>query len=259
MQRLNLPQRKTQFLLQTMGQEKVVPAYILSRLEVSAIDGSIFYQLPQTLPQKQMLVSSDNIVSKEELSKWPYLAKVKVPRIMANVDLLIGNNAPKMLEPWEVINSHGVGTYAIRTALGWVINGPLHATLRMKTSAVVNRISVCRLEEMLSKQYNHDFNEHVAEKQGLKREDIRFLEIAGSSAKLEDNHYPLKLPFKRENVDLPNNFSVAKQRILGLKRRFQRDEQFYQEYVAFVNEMLNKGYAEQVPTQQLKGENGKVG
>ncbi len=91
MQRLNLSGRKTQFLLQTMGQERVVPVNVLSGLEVSAIDGNIFYQLPDTLTQKQMPVSSDSMVSKRDLSKWPYLKKVTVPRIMANVELLIGN------------------------------------------------------------------------------------------------------------------------------------------------------------------------
>ncbi|KAI7802084.1 hypothetical protein IRJ41_024663 [Triplophysa rosa] len=254
MQRLNLSGRRTLFLLQTMGQEKVVPAYVLSGLEVSSVDGNIFYQLPQMLTQKQMPVSPNIIVSKGDLSKWPYLAKVEVPHIMANVDLLIGSNAPKMLEPWEVINNQGNGPYAIRTALGWVINGSLHASSleAEDCSAVVNRIYVCRLEEMLSIQYNHDFNEQAAEEQELSREDIRFLEIAESSATFEDNHYTLKLPFKKENVYLPNNFSVAKQRMLGLKRRFQRDEQFYQEYVTFVNDMINKGYAEQVPIQQMK-------
>ncbi len=224
MQRLNLSGRKTQFLLQTMGQERVVPVNVLSGLEVSAIDGNIFYQLPDTLTQKQMPVSSDSMVSKRDLSKWPYLKKVTVPCIMANVELLIGNNAPKMLEPWEVINSRGDGPYAIRTILGWVIYGPLDADSfeAEDCSAAVNRISVCRLE-MLLKQYNHDLNEGVVEEQGLSREDIRFLEIAESSVKLEDKHYTLKLPFKKVNVYLPNNFSLAKQRILGLKRRFQRD------------------------------------
>ncbi len=177
MQRLNLSGRKTQFLLQTMGQERVVPACVLSGLEVSAIDGNIFYQLPQTVTKKQMPVSSDNMVSKEDLSKWPYPAKVKVPRIMANVELLIGNNAPKMLEPWEVIKSRGDGHYAVRTALGWVINGPLNegSFEAEDCSAVINRISVCRMEELLLKQYNHNFNEQAVEEQGLSREDIRFL------------------------------------------------------------------------------------
>ncbi len=34
------------------------------------------------------------------------------------------------------------------------------------TDVTVNRISVSKLEEMLRKQYNHDFNENAAEKKG---------------------------------------------------------------------------------------------
>lgn len=69
MQRLNLSGRRIQFLLQTMGQENVVPAFVLSGLDVFAIDDNIFYQLPQMLTQKQMPVSPDNIVSKS--LTWP--------------------------------------------------------------------------------------------------------------------------------------------------------------------------------------------
>ena len=39
------------------------------------------------------------------------------------VDLLIGANCLKALEPLEVTPSQGNGTYAIRTALGWCIIG----------------------------------------------------------------------------------------------------------------------------------------
>lgn len=54
-------------------------------------------------------MSMDNIATEGDLAKWPYLAKVKIPSIKANMDLLIGSNAPKMLEPWEVIHSQGGG------------------------------------------------------------------------------------------------------------------------------------------------------
>ncbi len=43
------------------------------------------------------------------------------------------------------------------------------------------------------------------------------MEIMENSATLEDGHYSLKLPFKKENVSLPNNLSVAKQRLLSLR------------------------------------------
>ena len=173
MQRLNLTGRQTHILLKTMGQEGVVPAYECTGLEVSGLETNLFYKLPEVLTQKKMPVNTDSIVTEGDLAKWPYLSKVRIPSIKANVDLLIGSNAPKMLEPWEVVNSHGDGPYAIRTALGWVINGPLQGKGTSWESefpsAIVNRISVSRLEEMLSEQYNHDFNERATEEKGLSR------------------------------------------------------------------------------------------
>ncbi|KAL0175038.1 hypothetical protein M9458_031006, partial [Cirrhinus mrigala] len=244
-----------------MGQERVVPAYLLTGLEVSGINGNVFHELPQTLTQKKMPVNTDNIVTAETLVKWPYLAGLIPPKIEANVDLLIGSNAPRLLEPWEVINSHGNGPYAIRTVLGWVINSLVHgedSCLNAECrSAAVNRISVCKLEEMLNNQYNHDFNERVMEEKGLSREDKKFMDIVERSITLKDNHYQLKLPFKKD-VRLPNNFSVAKQRLTSLKRKFLQNEHFFKEYSNNVNEMLLKGYAEKVPTQQLSGISGKV-
>lgn len=261
MQRLRLTGTRTQFLLHTMGQERVVPGYSLRGLEVSSINGGMFYELPQTLTQKKMPISDDNIVAADDLVKWPYLAKLDIPRIEANVDLLIGSNAPKLLEPWEVINSSGNGPYAIRTALGWVINGPLHGGDSSQntecTSALVNRISVCKLEEMLHKQYNHDFNELATEEKGPSREDRKFMEIMEQSAILKNNHYQLNLPFKKD-VCLPNNFSVAKQRVTSLKRKFLKNERFFKEYSSNIKEMVSNGYAEEVPAQQLSGDSGKV-
>ncbi|KAK9542523.1 hypothetical protein VZT92_000378 [Zoarces viviparus] len=54
-----------------------------------------------------------------------------------------------MFEPWSFNGSHGYGPCAVRTALGLVIRG---------LSEVASRISLCRLEETLSKQNNHAFN-----------------------------------------------------------------------------------------------------
>ncbi|KAK0142160.1 hypothetical protein N1851_020144 [Merluccius polli] len=84
------------------------------------------------------------------------------------------------------------------------------------------------------------------------------MEIAEKSATLREGHYSLKLPFKKDDVSLPNNFSVVKQRLLGLKKKFLRNEQFYEEYKTCLNGMISKGYAEQVPVHQLDGGSGKV-
>ncbi len=261
MHTLNVTGRQTNFLLRTMGQERVVPSTLLKGLEVSGLNGDTFYNLPEVLTQRKMPVTSDNIVTQEDIVKWPYLSEVQIPSIEANVDLLIGTNAPKLLEPWEVVNSRGNGPYAVRTVLGWVINGPLQAGNGCENGlhvASVNRISVSRLEEMLSNQYNHDFNERISEGKGMSREDVRFLKIMDESIQLLNGHYSVKLPFRKDQVTLPNNLCVIKQRLLGLKRRFRKDDLFHKEYTRFFTDMISNGYAEVVPQQQLDRGTGQV-
>ncbi|KAK0147803.1 hypothetical protein N1851_012494 [Merluccius polli] len=168
MRKLNITGKGTSFLLRTMGQERVVPAYSLSGLEVSDLDSNNLYALPEVYTQKEMPVTVTNMITSEDLAKWPYLSKVRIPSVKANVDLLIGTNAPKVLEPWEVINSCQNGPYAIRTVLGWVVNGPLSGNSDAPlSSATVNRISLQRLEEMLVSQYNHDFIEKPTEEREM--------------------------------------------------------------------------------------------
>lgn len=98
------------------------------------------------------------------MQKWPYLKYVQLPYIYANVDLLIGTNAPKLMEPWKVINSQGEGPYAVKTLLGWVVNGPLQGQgacygKQGQPQLITNRISLVYLNELLVRQFNHDFPE----------------------------------------------------------------------------------------------------
>lgn len=149
------------------------------------------------------------------------------------MELLIGTNAPKLMEPWEIINSQGKGPYAVRTLLGWVVNGPLRGGEPRKgkkghPEVTVNRISVAKLQDLLVSQYNQDFNEksdHVC----LSREDQRFMQIMESSIQLDEGHYCFDLPFKARDVILPNNCSIAKQRLLSLHRKFKRNKDYHQE------------------------------
>lgn len=68
-------------------------------LEISGLANNQYYQLPSTFTQKEMPVSADNIISEEKLAKWSHLKDAHIPCIDANVDLLIGTNASKVMEP----------------------------------------------------------------------------------------------------------------------------------------------------------------
>lgn len=125
MQRLQSNGKRTKFLLRTMGHESEVPAFSLCGLEVSNIENNDFYPLPEVLTQKRMPVSCSSLVTSQYLLKFPHLSGVYIPNIDANVELLIGTDAPRLVEPQEVIKGDGRGPYAVRTVLGWVVSGPL--------------------------------------------------------------------------------------------------------------------------------------
>lgn len=261
--KLNLKGKRTRILLRTMGQKKIVNAHVLSGLEVTGINMNDFIELSDVLTQKNMPVSTINIPRQEDVDLWPYLKDVQLHDIDAGVDLLIGTDAMQVMEPWELINSQDEGPYAVRTRVGWVINGPLHGgrnRIKSDCSAVTsNRISVEHLQEMLVKQFNHDFNESSSDEQlEMSREDAKFMNVMDNTTRLIGGHYCIDIPFREENPLMPNNRHIAEQRLQSLKRKFVKNSQFKEQYITFLNDMSSQGYTELVPPDQVKQSDGNV-
>ena len=59
----------------------------------------------------------------------------------------------------------------------------------------------------------------------MSREDIKFYEtVENGIVHLEDQHYEMPLPFKHQNIQLPNNYAQAEKRLSSLKTRLKSDE-----------------------------------
>lgn len=262
MEDLHVVGRRTEILLRTMGQERAVGTHRITGLEVSNVEESNFTELPEVFTQDRIPVSHGNIATEENIRKWPYLKDVQLTTIKADIGLLIGANAPWALEPWRIIHSQGDGPYAVQTRLGWLINGPLSGGSptdeRGRLCVASNRISVARLEELLLRQYNQDFPERASEQAELSFEDKKFLKIADESAIKRDGHYEMRLPFRDENLVMPNNKPVAELRAMTLRRKLLRNEAFHSDYTKFMNAMFDKGHAEKVPDEELSRCDGRV-
>ncbi|KAK0151243.1 hypothetical protein N1851_007616 [Merluccius polli] len=125
--------------------KNTVDILVFTKLEVSSYDLTLISHTQRSMP-----------VTKDNIFKAPYLD--------AEVDLLFDTNTPKLLEPWEIINSCDNGPYAVRTLLRWVVNGSLRVgesdsgTSSCHT-VTVNKIEIARVKDLLIAQYNQDFNE----------------------------------------------------------------------------------------------------
>lgn len=156
MNKLNLQGRKTNILLSTMDQKKVVETNIVLGLEVAVLDSSKFCELPDIYTQKTMPVPKGNITHQAEINKWPYLRKIHLAELESEIGLLIGSNIPTVLEPLDVIRSIDDGPYAVKTMLGWTVNGPL-GVKNVNTHSTINRKSVIKIDELWEQQFKTDF------------------------------------------------------------------------------------------------------
>lgn len=261
---LHLQGKNVNILLTAMGEQKAVSCKAVPDLEVSSLEGDDFIELTEVFAQKVIPVSKENIPTQEDVDKWPHLQGVRIPSINADVGLLIGTDVAEALEPEEVIRSIKDGPYAVRTALGRTVNGPLRENTRSRTKhgcpqIKINRISVARLEELWAQQFKCDFPENAQSEQlEMSKEDQLFMDRVSESTKLVNGHYSIGLPLKNKDVKMPNNRAVAEQRALNMKKKLQRNQTFKEDYVSFMNDVISKGYAVKVPNEDLNRSDGKV-
>ena len=90
------------------------------------LSGSISQRLIYT--NVDLLVDSSEIATPEKIKKWKYLQEISEEFSQSDdgkVELLVGANCPRALEPVQVIASRDGGPYAMKTVLGWCIVGPI--------------------------------------------------------------------------------------------------------------------------------------
>ena len=160
---------------------------------------------------------------------------------------MVGNDVPEIMEPWDIIHGQKPGDpFAVKTKVGWVVNGPLKTT--KGTTIRVNRVGMGEVDvhRMFENMYNEDVKDIscIGEK-GMSREDHVWMEhVSSSCTRLESGSYEIALPFREDNPILPNNRHMATQRLNGLKRKLAADDKLHRDYSAFMEEMIEKGYAE---------------
>ncbi len=125
-------------------------------------------------------------------------------------------------------------------------------------------ISKVQLKEEINphavkKMFETDFLEGNSSQEALSQEDRKFLSIVESGIRhCEDGHYEMPLPLRVPASILPNNREVALRRLIQLKRRFQRDRKYKDDYTAFMEKVISNGFAEKVPPMEAES-SGKAG
>jgi hypothetical protein len=83
-------------------------------------------------------------------------------------------------------------------------------------------------------------------------EDSRAVNIMENSIRFLNGHYEIALPWKNVPPHLPNNRPLAEHRLKLLKKRLVKDPDLFSKYATFMDNLVDKGFAQLVPINSLE-------
>ena len=206
---------------------------------VSDTDNNTTVQLENVYTREKIPIQRENIAEPEDIQRWTHLKHLPVIGCsVKKVDLLIGQDYPELLLPQEIISGKHREPYAVKTVLGWTINGPIG--LKRKQAAVSHFTS---LEQQVERFWTIDSTE-ILDGPKISANDNKVLQLWERTTRHENGHYVMNIPFKEKN--LPLNRPLAEKRLQALRRRLLGDEKLKKRYSDAMEDLLTKGYAERV-------------
>ena len=183
-----------------------------------------------------------------EVAGLAYLSDVKFPQLETKqVDLLIGADNLDAHEVDDERKGKSSQPTAVHTALGWALIGKDDG-LPVSHSAYFTHVGKHFLRKDLKDLFSCELcDAEVREEFGPSLEDRKAVQVMENHSRTDDGKYMINLPWKHDNVVLPDNRQVAKKRLDYLKRRFLKDDEYFSRYKEKMNEYLANNYARIVP------------
>ena len=237
------PQRKMPLKVSTIKRQEVMDSSLVPGLVIESLDGDNGMELPPLYVLDHIPVEPEDVPSQEDIDFWTHLqdagVHLQTTKEDQEIGLLIGANAAGVMEPVEVCPSQDGGPFALKTKYGWVLSG----AAKSSKSVSVNRIRI--VDEPGPEDL---FEDRADTRRGLSVEDVRWCAQMETGCRRRGGKYQIKLPFRAGDKPLlDDNRQVALKRLDLLKKVFEKDPKYAEEYKAVMTDLLEKGYAEEAP------------
>ena len=180
-----------------------------------------------------------------DISTYSHLHGLDViDRFDGHIDLLIGQDYADCFMPLDLLKGKKYEPYAVMTPLGYVVYGP-NSNHTVGNSVISHSISTTQLDSDISKLWELDQSD-VCSDTAMSVEDLNVKSLWDKKARFTDGRWEVPIPWKSEQVVLPNNISQAKARLMGLQKNLN-NRSLYDIYDNEVSQLLSCGYAERAP------------
>ena len=186
-----------------------------------------------------------------------HLSGINFPQIIDNrIGILIGADAFTATVPLKyTIGPPGTAS-GVLTQLGWTITGPVPSKYRQLTEKKKCNLNITLFNRVKSKETILDedmlqlfwtckgTSTTKASPNTINQENKKALQIFEDTVKHNGERYEIGLPWK-QNIQLPNNYFLAKAQLRSLEKRLNEDRQLADTYNSLIQNNIVKGYVEE--------------
>ena len=265
LKKLRIKTEDANIFLTTIGQPCEIKTRVINNLQIWDMELSQNITIPLVYTRGKLPFSKEDVPMYKDICKNAQLKNIPFKYINAEIGMLIGMNVPELLFPLETIPKYRElqpnDPYATLHKFGWALQGPTKGPPE-DGKARCNRIvaeAEENMDEKLARFFDQDFKDSCDESLGPSIQDNLWqIRVKESLINLPNGHYEIALPFKEDCATFPpNRFQVLK-RFESLKKKMINNENFSTEYKEFMKTMLNSGFIEKVPQEELANEAGDV-
>ena len=182
------------------------------------------------------------------------------------MDVLIGVDQPEM--HFSIVDFQGDdgGPVARLGPLGWTCIGPpkkttgsvprshsVRSLLSRRTVDDAGEHSCCDLDRTLKGFWEvEDFGIGTITPPVMTEEERAALEKVKNSCTVVEERYQVGVPWKRGQPKLPDNYAIAKSRLVSTEKNLRKNPVVAEEYCRTIKEYVEKGYLQKVNPKQEK-------
>ena len=224
--------------------------FVMEGLTASAAaDGSQAVELGTTYVRGSLPFDTANVMAIDEVKGWSHLASIveSLERFDPSIPFgaIIGVNSPEAVTPLECIPGKRGEPFAVRTALGWHVAGPMKSAGGVGDTC--HRAVVMELDDVVQamrRQQELDFPDDAGK--AFSQEDAVFHRKMAEGMRHEDGHFVVSLPLRNAVATFPDNTQMALQRLESVRRGLLRDPEKFAKYKDTMGDLVEKGYSEVV-------------
>ena len=229
-------------------------------LDVTNPDGEGMMHLGQVYARDSLPIDSHNRVTMSETARWSHLKGLPLHHSpIDEVMLMIGQDYPDALVPLATVPGGKGEPYAVRTRLGWTVNGPVNTseTRGEQQAFFIQSERHERLDRQVERVWKLESSELYDDSRAMTVQDKLATTGWEKTATYEDWHYTLPIPFRHEEPRLPDNRQMAELRLKSLQGKLEKNPELSKRYAEGMEDSMIKGYAIEAALSEAEHQDGE--